>query len=220
MPWSGEPVYFLDHDGRVFLVRDGGVLRLPARSEVPFEFVEKHRALVAGATVVFGSPVDKHQREWPWKDALYAMPDADGVARAAANISQTRIVAKGAFTRGRDVLLIKDKLGFYRGRWNLPGGYLDYGESPEACVLREAEEELGVKGHVVRLLRIDSQVVPSGYHFLTFHYEGRLADAALRLKPDEIEDARWVPLDQAVREVASPHSRKALEGLLREEPGP
>jgi ADP-ribose pyrophosphatase YjhB (NUDIX family) len=216
-PAAGEPLYFLDHDGRLFLVQDKGVLRLPARAEVPFAFEEKHRATVRGRAVVFGSPVDKRQRDdWPWKDDLTHLAGVDEVARTAANMSQTRVVAKGAFFRGAAVLVLKDKVGFYKGKWSLPGGYLDYGESPEQCVLRELEEEVGLPGEVERLLRVDSQVVPSGFHFLTFHFAGRALADSFKLKPDEVEDARFVTLDAALRDVASPHSRAALKQLVEE----
>jgi ADP-ribose pyrophosphatase YjhB (NUDIX family) len=191
---------------------------LPTRDEIPFAWTEKHTAEVRGQPVVFGGPVDKRERdEWPWKDELPARDEVDGIARQAANLSQTRVVAKGVFLRGADVLLIKDKVGFYRGRWSLPGGYLDYGEAPEQCVVRELAEECGLKGEVTRLLRLDSQVVPSGYHFLTFHYEGVARTTDWVLKEDEIEAARWVPLRDAAAEVASPHSRLALQDAARME---
>lgn len=214
---AGEPRFFLDHDGRVYLVRDGAALRLPTRAEVPVAFAEKHRAIILGQEVVFASPLDKsHHEDWPWKDALPHMDGADAVARTAGNVSQTRVVAKGVFVRSGRVLLIKDKVGFYQGKWSLPGGYVDHGEGPERCVVRELEEEVGVQGEVVRLLRVDSQVVPSGFHFLTFHYEGRALTEAFKLKQDEVEEARWASLEHAARDVASPHSRAALQGLLDE----
>lgn len=218
MPAPGEPRYFLDHDGRVFLVRDGGVLRLPLRGEVPFTFEEKHVLTLRGQRVVFGGPVDKatHQ-DWHWKDDLPFLDHVEAIARSAANLTIPRVVAKAAFRRGDEVLLVKPSIGFYKGRWSLAGGYIDYGETPEACVVREAEEELGVKSEVVRLLRVDSQVVSSGIQFITFHYEGRVLGDRLTLKEDEIAEARWFPLEQAVREVASEHGRLALAMLLREE---
>lgn len=216
-PAAGAPVYFLDHDGRVFVVQDEAGMRLPSLDEVPFDFYEKHRAKVLGRTVVFGSPADKHHRpDWPWKDDLTHLPGVDPVARTAGNISQTRVVAKGAFFREGQVLLLKDKVGFYRGKWSLPGGYLDYGEGPDTCVLRELEEEVGVPGKVERLLRVDSQVVPSGFHFLTFHFMGQALSDSFKLKEDEVEDARFAPLAEAVREVASEHSRAALRQLAEE----
>jgi hypothetical protein len=62
---------------------------------------------------------------------------------------------------------------------------------------------------------VDSQVVASGFHFLTFHYEARPLTDTLRLKDDEIEAARWVPLEVAASELASSHSKRALEDLAR-----
>lgn len=44
------------------------------------------------------------------------------------------------------------------GRWDLPKGKMEKGESPEACALREVEEECGVKG-----LRIIKDL-PCSYH--------------------------------------------------------
>jgi 8-oxo-dGTP pyrophosphatase MutT (NUDIX family) len=44
------------------------------------------------------------------------------------------------FIRGRAVLLRNE-----RDEWELPGGKLEPGEAPEACVAREIEEELGIR---------------------------------------------------------------------------
>jgi len=214
--------YFLDHDGRVFLVREGRVLRLPARDEVDFAFLEKRRLMLLGKEVVVGSPVAKHERpDWVWKDELPGMVDVDPLVRAAANLTLARVVAKGAFTRGPlerpdELLLVRPLVGFYRGQWSLPGGYLDYGETPEECLVRETLEELGVHGSVVRLLHLGSRVVPSGVHFLSFLFEGRLHSEEFHLKGDEIEDARWFPLEAALREVEGAVGSRGLEALRKE----
>jgi ADP-ribose pyrophosphatase YjhB (NUDIX family) len=43
------------------------------------------------------------------------------------------------------------------GKWGLPGGFLDRGETLVAGVLRELREETGWTGEVVSLLRINSR---------------------------------------------------------------
>ena len=46
--------------------------------------------------------------------------------------------------RDNEILLAMKKRGFGEGRWNGVGGKLEPGESVEAALLREAEEEIGV----------------------------------------------------------------------------
>ncbi|MCA1813610.1 MAG: NUDIX hydrolase [Halobacteriales archaeon] len=212
------PACFLDHDGRVFLVEEHGVLRLPRRDEVPFPFREKRTIELRGTRVVFGNPEALHGHdEWPWKDDLPFLGNVEPLARTASNVSMARVVSKGVFARpGGEVLLVKPKVGFFTGRWSLPGGYLDYGESPEECVLREVEEELGVPGELGRLLHVESEVVASGIHFLSFLYEGTLRHERFALKADEIEAVRWFPLRDAAREVGSALGRKGIDQLLAE----
>jgi 8-oxo-dGTP pyrophosphatase MutT (NUDIX family) len=65
--------------------------------------------------------------------------------------------------------LIKHTSGRYlfierRGKWDLPKGHVEKGETPEECALREVTEECGISGH-----RIVKALEPS-YH--TYSWEG------------------------------------------------
>jgi ADP-ribose pyrophosphatase YjhB (NUDIX family) len=42
------------------------------------------------------------------------------------------------------ILLLKRATEPYKGYWCLPGGYIDYGETPEEAVIRETKEEAGL----------------------------------------------------------------------------
>lgn len=46
--------------------------------------------------------------------------------------------------RGDEVLLCQRKEGALQGKWEFPGGKIENGETPEECLVREIEEELGI----------------------------------------------------------------------------
>lgn len=49
------------------------------------------------------------------------------------------VSVKGVVARNGQILLLHNE----RGEWELPGGRLEIGESPERCVVREIAEETG-----------------------------------------------------------------------------
>lgn len=69
--------------------------------------------------------------------------------------------------RGR-VLLGKRKGSHGAGTWALPGGHLEFGESVEACAVRETEEEAGLRVEVVGHGPYTNDVLPNeGKHYVT-----------------------------------------------------
>ncbi len=50
---------------------------------------------------------------------------------------------------GRVLIARRPPGGRHPGRWEFPGGKVEPGESLEECVLRELEEELGVRARVL-----------------------------------------------------------------------
>lgn len=55
---------------------------------------------------------------------------------------------KGVLTVAGKFVLLRNE----REEWELPGGRIDPGESPEFCVVREIEEELGIKAEIAGIL--------------------------------------------------------------------
>lgn len=210
----------IEYDGRLFLVPDDdGRLRLPRGDEkLPFEVREQRRGTVAGQAVAFAHPLlAQTPTEWPWKDDIQTRPDVDGLVKATVHRTMIRVVAKVALTRGKDpvpeILLVEPRQGFFEGRWSLPGGYVDYGESPTDCIVREIREELGVACEVDRYVSLESGVVESGVHFLSILYRGHLLDDRFVLKADEIARVGWFPLEEAVRHVGGSLTGRGLRRL-------
>jgi len=60
-------------------------------------------------------------------------------------------VIAAVIRQGQEVLLCQRKEGALAGKWEFPGGKLENGESPEECLVREIEEELGIQIEVEQI---------------------------------------------------------------------
>lgn len=54
------------------------------------------------------------------------------------------------------IILIKRKNNPFKDKWALPGGFVEYGETVEKAVLREAKEETGLDVKIQKLLGVYS----------------------------------------------------------------
>ena len=93
-------------------------------------------------------------------------------------------------SRGR-VLLVRRGRPPFRGRWALPGGFCEWGETTEECCARETLEETGVTVSVGKLLGVysDPKRDPRG-HTVTVLYAARPVRGEAR-GSDDAAEARW-----------------------------
>ena len=66
------------------------------------------------------------------------------------------LTVDGIIFRGNTILLIKRKHEPFEGKWALPGGFVEYGETTEKAVIREILEETGLETKVKKLLGVYS----------------------------------------------------------------
>lgn len=67
-----------------------------------------------------------------------------------------KLVACSVVELGNRIVLLKRDINPQRGKWVLPGGYVDRGEEVEAAALRETEEECGIKTRIRDLMGVYS----------------------------------------------------------------
>jgi len=119
--------------------------------------------------------------------------------------------------RGR-VLLVRRALAPSRGLWDVPGGFVEPGETGEQAARREAREELGI---AVRLERVVG-IYPGVYGVekrpsLNVYYLARMrGDGSAVRAGDDAAAFAWFPLRALPRRMAFKNNREALRQLKRD----
>lgn len=87
-----------------------------------------------------------------------------------------------------------------KGKWSIPGGLVDLGESILGAVIREAKEETCLDVEKPKLLDVVDTVTFDDdgkikYHYVIVDYFVNVIGGELKAASD-VEDLRWVPFDE------------------------
>ncbi|GAB2782490.1 NUDIX domain-containing protein [Streptomyces daliensis] len=121
------------------------------------------------------------------------MPENEHEQRMA----RPRMAAGALFfdAQGR-VLLVRPS---YKPMWEIPGGYVETGESPLAACRREVQEELGITPPIGPLLVTDWAPLPAEGDKVLYVFDGGDlspdAAASIKLAPDELLAAEFHPVE-------------------------
>ena len=210
--------YYLESDGQVFLLKDKKTWRFPkSRAECPCAFTPVFPMPIDGKIVLFAKPkLTHHPHHWFHKDEIVGRANIDPVVLRAVNRSLPRAASKVALIEKGKVLMVCANRGITKGMWNLPGGFIGYGEHPEASVQRECQEEIGARIKIIRLLGIYAQTFErTGGYMISFVYLGKRLTQTLRPHPDEIDAIAWMPVRQALRSTLNPFAKAGLRDYLK-----
>jgi ADP-ribose pyrophosphatase YjhB (NUDIX family) len=116
-----------------------------------------------------------------------------------------KVAVIGLVTHEDRVLLICRAIDPGKGKWALPGGFMDAGELPAEALQRELQEEVNLRVRVLQLLDIYPMVVRSGRSqgiVLAFHAIPA-DEGCIELCCDaEVRDARWFVADELPADLA------------------
>jgi len=122
------------------------------------------------------------------------------------------LTCDGLVVRQGKVLLVRRGKEPYQGRYALPGGFVEYGESAPDCAVREVKEETGLDTEVLRLVGVYSEMGrdPRG-HFVTLLYLMSEIGGELNAG-DDAEVAGFFDTSD-LPEMAFDHERMIADGL-------
>ena len=159
--------------------------------------------------------IDRHPREWYHKDHLTEFP-VSNLVHEAVHATMPRVVVEGICRRQGRILLVKGNRGLTDGIWTLPGGFLRFGETHEECVLREIREEVGMEADVLGLASAQAKLgKQSRLHWTILFYHVQ-AKGDPSPNPDEIAEARFVPIQEAPDLIQDATMTRVILGLLEE----
>ena len=111
----------------------------------------------------------------------------------------------GVIKNGDAILLVKKTSEPYVGKWDLPGGIVQFGEAPETTLTREILEETGMSMERFTFLKSDAHVMnytASTGQKMTLHHVGWIFNVEIKppfvLSPksddDELDQVVWCDL--------------------------
>ena len=120
-------------------------------------------------------------------------------------------IAIGAIViRDDSLLMVKRGNDPGKGLWSLPGGRVEHGEYLADALRREVSEETGLDVTVGDLVGIFEVVGDPHYVVLDFFArpEGEVTPEAA----DDVEEVRWVPLEEVASLECTPRFVETLRG--------
>ncbi len=131
--------------------------------------------------------------------------------------TRTEISAGGVAFRANgesfDVAIIRT----HENRWQLPKGWTEDGEPPERAAVREVREEAGIDAEIVAPLgtieywyRSTYDPEPARVHKFVHVFLLRYLDGSMDDHDDEVIEARWATIDEALRMLAHKAEREMV----------
>lgn len=118
-------------------------------------------------------------------------------------VSGAIILRENPATQQKEIFATQRGYGDFKGGWEIPGGKLEPGETPEQCIVREINEELSTQVKAEKILGVVDYDYPT-FH-LTMHcilctiVSGNLQliehEASRWLTKETLHTVNWLPAD-------------------------
>jgi|TARA_R100000149_G_scaffold46311_1_gene18639 8-oxo-dGTP diphosphatase len=110
--------------------------------------------------------------------------------------------------KGDEVLLVKRGREPLKGKWSIPGGKLDRGETVREGALRELMEETGVTARITGLIDVVDSIMADA-HYVLIDFEAEWISGEPVAGDDAVE-AAFFPLAEALKMVSWDETRRVI----------
>jgi ADP-ribose pyrophosphatase YjhB (NUDIX family) len=123
--------------------------------------------------------------------------------------------------RCSEVLLVRRGNEPSKGMLGIPGGVVELGETTEDAVVREVEEETGIRVRPLRVLDVLDSIARDDeggirFHYILIEFLCEPIGGELRVSSD-VSDALWAPLERLEELNVMPRTKAFIEKVASEE---
>jgi ADP-ribose pyrophosphatase YjhB (NUDIX family) len=107
-----------------------------------------------------------------------------------------QIIVGCIVVKNKSFVMVQEAQTKCRGKWNLPLGHLDEGESIVDGAIRESQEETGLTLNPKGFVGVYQNIHPQGDSVIKIILEAEPEDGELRWPENEILDAKWIKFEE------------------------
>ena len=93
------------------------------------------------------------------------------------------------------ILIIKRNFDPNRGKWSIPGGVIEVGETVRESAVREVYEETGLRVKIGKIADVVDNIIHEGekvkYHFVNCDFEAEYISGEVKIN-EEVSDFAWI----------------------------
>lgn len=101
------------------------------------------------------------------------------------------IVAQVYVKKDRKILMVQENKEGIKGKWNMPAGKLEDGETIIEAAIREVKEETNINVGIKGLIAVQETVSSLG-QLLILYFLGEYKSGTIKYDKQEISDVKWM----------------------------
>lgn len=131
-------------------------------------------------------------------------------------IREVRVGVAIIITKNRKFLMGQRQGSHGAGTWSVPGGSMEFGESPEETAIREVREEVGLEISPPTIWTVTNDVFPEGKHFVTIWLIARWRKGRPTImEPEKCSKLGWFTFNKLPEPLFQPCWQHLIEKVGR-----